>query len=154
MQDVGDAAQGTEGVTFVAGGLKPADLLLGGLEELREVLLGKPGLFAQGGNLQRHIPGLTGALKAGGKPRISHLFIEVPVEIGLFHGFVLSCQSRIRSRAVWTSRTGMAWPLLRMPCTATIRRYFTKNHNTRVLSLPTWRSSNSPLPSDLDNGSR
>jgi hypothetical protein len=51
------------------------------------------------------------------------------------------------------SRAELAWPLLRMPCTATIRRFFAKNHYTRVLSLPTWRSSNSPSPSALDNGS-
>src|SRR3972149_6148866 len=62
----GDAAQGTERVAFVAGGLKPANLLLGGFEELREVLLGKPGLLADGGDLQRHIPCRAGALKAGG----------------------------------------------------------------------------------------
>jgi|GEM_PF-5918508 len=31
MQNTSDAAQGTEGMAFVAGGLKPADLLLGGL---------------------------------------------------------------------------------------------------------------------------
>ena len=37
---------------------------------------------------------------------------------------------------------------------ATIRRLFMKNHSTRVLSLPTWRSSNSPSPSALDSGSR
>jgi hypothetical protein len=35
MQDIGDPTQGAEGVAFVAGGLKPADLLLGGFKELR-----------------------------------------------------------------------------------------------------------------------
>jgi len=35
MQDIGDPAQGTEGMAFIPRGLKPADLLLGGLEELR-----------------------------------------------------------------------------------------------------------------------
>ena len=48
----------------------------------------------------------------------------------------------------------MAWPLLRMPCTAMIRRFFMKNHNTRVLSLPTAQRSNSLSPSALDNGSQ
>ena len=48
VQRLGNSAQGAEGMPFVAGGLKPADLLLGGLEELRQVLLGKPGLLAQG----------------------------------------------------------------------------------------------------------
>src|SRR3990172_8575034 len=123
MQDVGDAAQGTERVAFVTGGLKPAALLLGGVEELREVLLGKPGLLAKGGDLQRHIPCLAGVLKAGGKRRIPQLLFEVTVEIGFFHRSAFLCHSRIRSRPVWMSRAGMAWPLLRMPCITTIRRF-------------------------------
>ena len=32
-QDVSDPAQGAEGMALVTGGLKPTDLLLGGLEE-------------------------------------------------------------------------------------------------------------------------
>ena len=64
-------------MAFVAGRLQAADLLLGGLEALGELLLGKPGLFAQGGDLQRHVPGLAGAFKAGGKPRVLHLIFEI-----------------------------------------------------------------------------
>ena len=40
VQNVGNAPQGTEGMAFVAGGLQPADLLLGSLEQLGEVFLG------------------------------------------------------------------------------------------------------------------
>ena len=99
MQNFGNAPQGTEGVALVAGRLKPADLLLGGLEELREVFLGKPGLLAEGGDLQRHIPRLARVLKAGGKRRILQLFFEVTVKISFFHRSALFRQSRIRSRA-------------------------------------------------------
>lgn len=34
-----------------------------------------------------------------------------------------------------------------------MRRFFMKHHNTLVLSLPTWRNSNIPSPSDLESGS-
>ena len=70
MQDFGNASQGTEGGALVAGRLQPADLLLGSLQKLRQILLGKPGLLPERGDLQRHIPGLSGALKTGGELRI------------------------------------------------------------------------------------
>src|SRR6266571_5724694 len=141
-------------MTFVIGRFKPADLLLRSLQAPCEFLLRKSRLLAQRGDLQRHVPCLTGTLEPCGKARVLHLLREIAVEIRRLHGFVLSCQSRIRSFAVRKSRSGMAWPLLRIPCTAMIRRFFMKNHNTRVLSLPTWRNSNSPPPSALDKGSR
>src|ERR1044071_611810 len=133
MQDVGDPAQGAEGMAFIAGGFNPADLLLGSLEELRQILLRKPRLLAECSDLQRHIPCFACVLKPGGKRRIPQLLFEVTIEIGLFHCSVLFRQSRLRSRAVWRSRAGIAWPLLRIACTATIRRFFMKNHRTRVL---------------------
>lgn len=46
VQDFGDAAQGGQRVALVTGGFQAADLLLGGLEEFGEFLLGKPGLLA------------------------------------------------------------------------------------------------------------
>ena len=56
-------------------------LLLGAVQKLRQFLLGKPGLLAQGGELQRRIPPLTGPLEAGGKDRILQLLFKVSVEI-------------------------------------------------------------------------
>src|ERR1019366_8161707 len=138
-------------MAFVRRRFQPANLLLGGAKFAREVALGEAGLFAQGGYLQRHIPRLTGLLEPLGEIRVLHLLFEVAVEIGLAHSSFLSCQSRIRSRAVSRSRAGIAWPLFRMPWTAMIRRPFAKNHSTRVLSLPVCRSSNKPPPSALDN---
>ena len=85
MQSFGDATQGTQRVAFVAGGLKPTDLLLGGLEKFRKILLGKPGLLAEGHYLQRHIPCVAGALEPGGKCRILKVLFEVTVEIRFFH---------------------------------------------------------------------
>jgi hypothetical protein len=64
MQHIGDAAQHTQRMTFVAGRLQPADLLLGGLEPLGEVLLRKAGLLAQRGDLQRYVPGFAGTFKS------------------------------------------------------------------------------------------
>ncbi len=64
VQSFGYAAEHTEGMAFIAGRLKPADLLLGSLQKLRQFLLRKPGLLPENGDLQRHIPGLSGALKA------------------------------------------------------------------------------------------
>ena len=64
VQCFGNAAEHAEGVAFVAGRLKPADLLLGGLQKLRQFLLRKPGLLPEKGDLQRHIPGLSGLLEA------------------------------------------------------------------------------------------
>src|SRR5574341_1545061 len=154
MKNPGYAPQGAEGVSFVGGRFKPADLLLRYLEEFREFLLGKSRLLAEGGDLERHVPGLARAFKSGCKRRIFQLLFEIPVEVGLVHRFTLFSQSRIRTRAVSMSRSGIALPLLRIECTATIRRFFTKNQSTRVLSLPTWRNSNKPLSSAVDNGSR
>ena len=87
-------------MAFVAGRLEPADLLLRGLEELGEVFLGKPGLLAEGDDLQGHVPRLASLLKSGGECRVLQLLFEVPVEIGLLHGLALFCQSAIRCRAV------------------------------------------------------
>jgi hypothetical protein len=132
VQGIGNAAQHTQGVAFVAGRLEPANLLLRGFEQFREVLLRKPGLLAEGGNLQRDIPRLARALKAVGKRRILQLLFEVTVEIGFFHCSALFRHLRIRSRAVLRSRAGTAWPLLRMPCTATIRRFFMKPQHAGI----------------------
>ena len=115
MQGLGHAAEHAEGVAFVAGRLKAADLLLGGLEKLRKVLLGKSSLLAQRGNLQRHIPRFARLLKAGGKRRVLQLSFEIAVEIGSFHCSALFRQSRTRSRAASSSRAGIACPLLRTP---------------------------------------
>lgn len=51
VQDAGDPPQGAEGVAFVVRRLKPANLLLRGIKQFREVLLREPGLFAQRGDL-------------------------------------------------------------------------------------------------------
>jgi len=59
MQPVGDAAQHTKRVAFVARGLKAADLLLRGLEKFGEVLLRKTGLLAENGDLKSSIPRLA-----------------------------------------------------------------------------------------------
>jgi hypothetical protein len=81
VQDAGDAAQGAKGVAFVTGRFKPADLLLRGFEEFREVLLRKPGLLAEGGNLQHDIPTLARVLKTSGKRRM------LMKSIGMQHHF-------------------------------------------------------------------
>lgn len=70
-----DPAKHAQRVTFVAGGFETADLLLRCFEPFCEILLRKPGLLAQRGDLDRYVPGLTGALKAGGKRRIPELVI-------------------------------------------------------------------------------
>ncbi len=70
IQGVGDATQSAKGMTFVTGRLKPTDLLLGRFEKFREILLGKPSLLAERGDLQGYIPGLASALKPGGKSGI------------------------------------------------------------------------------------
>ena len=102
-------------MAFVGGRFEPADLLLGGFEFAGEFALGEAGLLAQGGELQGHVPRFTGSFEPRGEVRVFQLFFQVTVKVGLFHVSNLSCQSRIRSRAVSRSRAGMAWPLLRMP---------------------------------------
>src|SRR6266702_2238124 len=154
VQRLGNAPQHAERMAFIAGRLQAADLLLGGLKEFCQLFLGESCLLTKGGNLQRHIPCLAGMLKAGSKCRVMQLFFKIMVEVGLFHFCSLFCQSCIRSGAIARSRAGIANPLLRMPCTATMRRFLTKNQNTRVFSFPTWRSSNRPSPIALDKGSR
>ena len=124
-------------MTSVARRLQAADLLLGRAEKRGEFFLGQAGLLAKGDDLQGDIPGFTGLLETGGKRWVLKLFFEITVEIGLVHRSARSCQSRIRSRAVLKSRTGMAWPLLRIPWTVMIRRCLAKNHSTRVFNLPT-----------------
>ena len=89
VQRAGDAPEHTQGVAFVAGRFQAADLLLRSFEQLCELLLGKPGLFAQRGDLQRDIPRLARVLKAGGKRRVLQLLFEVTVEIGFFHRLAL-----------------------------------------------------------------
>ena len=85
MQDLGNAAQHAERMAFIVGRFKATDLLLGSLEEFRQLFLGESSLLAQSGNLQRHIPGLTGMLEAGGNGRVLQLFFKILVKIGLFH---------------------------------------------------------------------
>ena len=46
VQGAGNSAQHAKGMAFVARRLKPADLLLRGLEKLGEVLLREPGTLA------------------------------------------------------------------------------------------------------------
>jgi hypothetical protein len=87
VQDAGDPAQGSKRVAFIARGLKAADLLLGGFEKFGEVLLGKPGLLAQRGDLQCHIPRLARVLKAGGKRRVLQLSFEIAVANWFFSLF-------------------------------------------------------------------
>ena len=89
MQGVGNAAQHAQGMALVAGGFQAADLLLGCFEQLGELLLGKAGLLAQRGYLQRDIPSLACVIKTGSKCRILQLFFEITVKIGFFHGSVL-----------------------------------------------------------------
>jgi hypothetical protein len=54
VQSFGYAAEHAEGVAFVAGRLKPADLLLGSLQNLRQFLLRKPDLLPENSDLQCH----------------------------------------------------------------------------------------------------
>ncbi len=81
----GHAAQHAEGMTFVTRRFKPADLLLRRLELAGEVALRKAGLFAQGGELQGHVPRLTRLLEPPGKCRVFQLRLEVAVKVCLFH---------------------------------------------------------------------
>jgi hypothetical protein len=67
LQSLCDTAQGAEGVAFVACGLQATDLLLGSLDELCQVLLGKPGTPTKSSDLQCHVPGLADTLKSSGK---------------------------------------------------------------------------------------
>src|ERR1035441_4133494 len=112
---MGDAAEHAEGVSLVGWGFQTADLLLGGMQLARQLLLRKARLFAQRGELQGHVPGLARLFKPLRKYRVFQLFFQIKVKIGFFHISNLSCQSRIRSRAVSRSRVGIPWPLLRMP---------------------------------------
>ena len=114
VQGIGDAAQHAQGVAFITGRLQSADLLLGRLEDTRQFFLGKSGLLAKGGDLQRNVPSLSGMFKAGGKGRVLQLLFEISVEICFFYRFILFSQSCMRSRAVSRSLAGMARPLLRM----------------------------------------
>src|SRR5215472_14943940 len=141
-------------MTFIMSRLQPADLLLRRLETTSELLLGKAGLLAQGRDLEGDVPGLAGASEPLGELRVPQVLFQEGIKIGLFHASFRFSRSRLRSRAVSRSRAATAWPLLRMPCANTIRRPFIKNQRMRVLSLPTWRSSNSPSPNGFDNGSR
>ena len=72
-------------MAFIAWRFQPADLLLGYLDEPREVHLGKPGLFSKGGDLERHVPVLSGAFETGGKRPVLQLLFDIFIEIGLFH---------------------------------------------------------------------
>lgn len=64
MQRACDATQHAKRVAFVARRLKPTDMLLRGLEALREVCLRKPGLLAESVDLQSNPPGLARAPEA------------------------------------------------------------------------------------------
>ena len=94
-------------MALIARRFDAADLLLGGFEFAREVLLRETGLFAQRRNLQRHIPRLTRSREPLRKIRVSELLFEVKIKIGFLLHVILSCQSRIRSRAVVRSRVAM-----------------------------------------------
>jgi hypothetical protein len=76
MQSAGVAPQHAKRVTFVAQRLKPADLLLRGLEELSEVLRRKSGLLSESADLQHYIPRIPGALEARGKRSILQLLFR------------------------------------------------------------------------------
>jgi len=146
MQRIGDLAQHAKGMALISGGLQAADLLLRSVKKVCQLFLRKSGRSAQGCDLKRNVPSLASVRKACVKSRIKKLRFKVLVKIGFLHRAILLCQSSMRSRAVSRSRAGMVCPLLRMPCTATMRRCFIKNQSTRTLSLPTWPISNKPIP--------
>ncbi|MGH9648538.1 MAG: hypothetical protein ACRD4E_17170, partial [Bryobacteraceae bacterium] len=70
------------------------------MEFAGKVLLGEAGPLAEGRNLQGHVPGFTRSFKSFGKSGIFELFFQIEIKVGLFHISNLSCQSRIRARAV------------------------------------------------------
>ena len=72
MQRFGNTAKGAQGMAFVAGRFKSANLLLGGLQEFCEVFLGQPGLFAEGGN---HRLNKINSSKSGVSPRPRGAFL-------------------------------------------------------------------------------
>lgn len=88
-------------MAVVFGGLQPADLLLGSLEELRDVLLGEARLLPQRDDLQCDIPRFPGPFKTRGKRGILQLLVEVAIEVGFLHKSFLSSQSTILSRAAF-----------------------------------------------------
>jgi hypothetical protein len=54
--------------------------------------LREAGLLAQGGELQGHIPRLTGLLETRGKGWVLHLLGQLAIKIRLFHVVCLFCQ--------------------------------------------------------------
>ena len=109
-------------MAFVARGFESADLLLRGFEPSGEVLLREARLFAERGKLQGYVPSFARPFEALRELRVAELFLQISIEVGSTTHVFLSSQSRIRRRAVSRSRAGIACPLLRMPCTATMRR--------------------------------
>ncbi len=116
-----DAAQHAQGVSLIGRRFEAADLLLGRAKFAGKILLRKPSLLAERGDLQSDIPSFARFFEACGEIEVFKLLLQVGVEIGLFHDSCFDRQSLIRSNAVFRSLAGISHALFRMPCTATIR---------------------------------
>ena len=86
VQGFGNPSQHAEGMTFVAGRLQTADLLLRGAHPPSQFCLRHPAILPQFGNLQCHIPGFTRLSETFSKRWIFKLLFQIAVEICLLPG--------------------------------------------------------------------
>src|SRR5438105_3416815 len=98
IKGMGDATKHAEGVAFVRGRLKTADVLLRSFEFAGQLLLREPGLFAESSKLQGYIPCLARLFETIGEFRVAELFLQENIKVGLLHRVFLSNHASVLAR--------------------------------------------------------